>query len=70
MPSPLDTRLDNLLRPHGWMGRVLVTGWFSILDGEVTAGDALAQRAASRPRPTGWASCTTQPGAQHSSQPD
>ncbi|MEU0303104.1 polysaccharide pyruvyl transferase family protein [Streptomyces sp. NPDC006175] len=25
--------------------RVLVTGWFSFLDGEVTAGDALAQRA-------------------------
>ncbi|MDG9687595.1 polysaccharide pyruvyl transferase family protein [Streptomyces sp. DH18] len=47
MPSPLDTRLDNLLRPHGWAGRVLVTGWFSFLDGEVTAGDALAQRAVS-----------------------
>lgn len=47
MPSPRDTRLDSLLRPHGWTGRVLVTGWFSLLDDEVTAGDTLAQRAVS-----------------------
>jgi hypothetical protein len=47
MPSPLDTRLDGLLQPRSPTGRVLVTGWFSFLDGEVTAGDALAQRAVS-----------------------
>lgn len=69
MPSPLDTRLDDLLRPRGETGRVLVTGWFSFLDGEVTAGDALAQRAVS-PRSTGWASCTTRHGAPHSSRAD
>ncbi|MEU1126076.1 polysaccharide pyruvyl transferase family protein [Streptomyces sp. NPDC005899] len=40
--------LDDLLRPRSPAGRVLVTGWFSFLDGEVTAGDALAQRAASQ----------------------
>ncbi|MFQ6855357.1 polysaccharide pyruvyl transferase family protein [Streptomyces sp. 35M1] len=47
MPTALDTRLDGLLRPRGGTGRVLVTGWFSFLNGEVTAGDALAQRAVS-----------------------
>ncbi|MFE9696268.1 polysaccharide pyruvyl transferase family protein [Streptomyces sp. NPDC006270] len=47
MPFLLDTRLDELLRPRTDAGRVLVTGWFSFLDGEVTAGDALAQRAVS-----------------------
>ncbi|MEW2070965.1 polysaccharide pyruvyl transferase family protein [Streptomyces sp. NPDC007346] len=47
MRSSLAARLDDLLRPRSPTGRVLVTGWFSFLDGEVTAGDALAQRAAS-----------------------
>ncbi|MFH9468928.1 polysaccharide pyruvyl transferase family protein [Streptomyces clavifer] len=42
--SGLPSLLEGLLgsRDHG---RVLVTGWFSFLDGEVTAGDVLAQRA-------------------------
>ncbi|MGA5002271.1 polysaccharide pyruvyl transferase family protein [Streptomyces arboris] len=47
MRPSLASRLDDLLRPRGPTGRVLVTGWFSFLDGEVTAGDALAQRAVS-----------------------
>ncbi|MFF7361603.1 polysaccharide pyruvyl transferase family protein [Streptomyces sp. NPDC008125] len=38
-------RLDRLLRLRNPGSRVLVTGWFSFLDGEVTAGDALAERA-------------------------
>ncbi|MEU5714561.1 polysaccharide pyruvyl transferase family protein [Streptomyces sp. NPDC020403] len=40
--------LDALLVPRSPAGRVLVTGWFSFRDGEVTAGDALAQRAVSQ----------------------
>ncbi|CAD5922420.1 hypothetical protein ACWGH7_24050 [Streptomyces cyaneofuscatus] len=47
MRPSLASRLDDLLRPRGPTGRVLVTGWFSFLDGEVTAGDALARRAVS-----------------------
>lgn len=47
MPSWLASQLDGLLRPREHEGRILVTGWFSFLDGEVTAGDALAQRAVS-----------------------
>ncbi|MEI7031731.1 polysaccharide pyruvyl transferase family protein [Streptomyces pratensis] len=46
-PSCLSSLLDGLLRPRAPEGRTLLTGWFSFLDGEVTAGDALAQRAAS-----------------------
>ncbi|WP_455678795.1 polysaccharide pyruvyl transferase family protein [Streptomyces atroolivaceus] len=46
MRSSLPSLLDGLLGPRDH-GRVLVTGWFSFLDGEVTAGDALAQRAVS-----------------------
>lgn len=46
-PSLVDT-LDGLLRPRGASGRVLVTGWFSFPDGEVTAGDFLAERAVSQ----------------------
>lgn len=47
MRPRLASRLDGLLRPRTPSGRVLVTGWFSFRDGEVTAGDALAQRAVS-----------------------
>ncbi|MFI2780457.1 polysaccharide pyruvyl transferase family protein [Streptomyces sp. ALB3] len=43
----LSSRLEELLGPRDRAGRVLVTGWFSFMDGEVTAGDALAQRAVS-----------------------
>lgn len=43
----LRSALDTLLRPRTPAGRVLVTGWFSFRDGEVTAGDALAERAVS-----------------------
>ncbi|THA71172.1 polysaccharide pyruvyl transferase family protein [Streptomyces sp. A0958] len=39
--------LDPLLRPRSATGRVLVTGWFSFPDGEVTAGDVLAEQAVS-----------------------
>ncbi|MCG7529184.1 hypothetical protein MHW47_32750, partial [Streptomyces sp. OfavH-34-F] len=46
-PNLVDT-LDGLLRPRGASGRVLVTGWFSFPDGEVTAGDFLAERAVSQ----------------------
>ncbi|WEH38336.1 polysaccharide pyruvyl transferase family protein [Streptomyces sp. AM 2-1-1] len=41
----LAARLHGLLRLRNSRSRVLVTGWFSFLDGEVTAGDALAERA-------------------------
>ncbi|MDQ0797835.1 polysaccharide pyruvyl transferase family protein [Streptomyces sp. B1I3] len=44
----LAATLADLLLPRTAWGRVLVTGWFSFLDGEVTAGDALAQRAVSQ----------------------
>ncbi|MER7726886.1 polysaccharide pyruvyl transferase family protein [Streptomyces sp. NPDC096323] len=43
----LHSALDTLLSPRTPAGKVLVTGWFSFLDGEVTAGDALAERAVS-----------------------
>lgn len=45
MRQGLDAALDELLRPRTATGPVLVTGWFSFQDGEVTAGDALAARA-------------------------
>ncbi|MGC5410814.1 polysaccharide pyruvyl transferase family protein, partial [Streptomyces sp. DT225] len=47
MGQSLDGVLDPLLRPRSAAGRVLVTGWFSFPDGEVTAGDFLAERAVS-----------------------
>ncbi|MEU3216693.1 polysaccharide pyruvyl transferase family protein [Streptomyces sp. NPDC006971] len=47
MHPDLPTVLRDLLEPGGTAGRVLVTGWFSFRDGEVTAGDVLAQRAVS-----------------------
>ncbi|GAA3019632.1 polysaccharide pyruvyl transferase family protein [Streptomyces fulvorobeus] len=47
MRQSLPAVLDDLLGPRSASGRVLVTGWFSFLDGEVTAGDALAERAVS-----------------------
>ncbi|WP_031090543.1 polysaccharide pyruvyl transferase family protein [Streptomyces sp. NRRL WC-3549] len=47
MRHGLPSVLDSLLRPRTASGRVLVTGWFSFRDGEVTAGDALAERAVS-----------------------
>ncbi|MGC5341532.1 polysaccharide pyruvyl transferase family protein [Streptomyces sp. DT171] len=47
MPYALSTTLDELLAPRSATGRLLLTGWFSFRDGEVTAGDALAQRAVS-----------------------
>jgi hypothetical protein len=47
MRQGLPAALDGLLRPRTAAGSVLVTGWFSFRDGEVTAGDALAARAVS-----------------------
>ncbi|WP_326701163.1 polysaccharide pyruvyl transferase family protein [Streptomyces sp. NBC_01754] len=47
MRRGLSAVLGSLLRTHAVPGRVLVTGWFSFRDGEVTAGDALAARAVS-----------------------
>lgn len=47
MPRGLHAALDELLTPRSDTGRVLVTGWFSFRHGEVTAGDALAQRSVS-----------------------
>ncbi|MFF1464098.1 polysaccharide pyruvyl transferase family protein [Streptomyces sp. NPDC058330] len=47
MRHGLPSALDSLLRPRSASGRALVTGWFSFRDGEVTAGDALAERAVS-----------------------
>ncbi|MGW2846094.1 polysaccharide pyruvyl transferase family protein [Streptomyces sp. NPDC001274] len=48
MHEDIRAALDDLLSPRTPTGRVLVTGWFSFPDGEVTAGDALAQRTVSR----------------------
>jgi len=45
MGQSLADVLDPLLRPRSATGRVLVTGWFSFPDGEVTAGDFLAEQA-------------------------
>ncbi|MGQ4490852.1 hypothetical protein ACN6LM_001659 [Streptomyces sp. SAS_281] len=47
MARSLDGVLDPLPRPRSATGRVPVTGWFSLPDGEVTAGGFLAQRAVS-----------------------
>ncbi|NJQ05581.1 polysaccharide pyruvyl transferase family protein [Streptomyces lonarensis] len=43
--NALASRLDRLLQPRSTRSRILLAGWFSFLDGEVTAGDALAERA-------------------------
>lgn len=45
MSQDLAGVLDRLLRPRSATGRVLVSGWFSFPDGEVTAGDFLAEQA-------------------------
>lgn len=47
MSPHLHALLDALLTPRGVFGRILLTGWFSFMEGEVTAGDALAQHAVS-----------------------
>lgn len=44
MHGMLERAMAELGRPHGGVGRILLTGWFSFRDGEVTAGDALAAR--------------------------
>ncbi|MFF0109507.1 polysaccharide pyruvyl transferase family protein [Streptomyces hirsutus] len=62
MGDSLSAVLKGLLGPGGEAGgRVLLTGWFSFPDGEVTAGDALAQSSVSAalsrlgvPHDTAW----------------
>ncbi|MFI9248547.1 hypothetical protein [Streptomyces sp. NPDC053069] len=62
MDDDLTAALLRMLRGSGRPpGRVLLTGWFSFLDGEATAGDTLAQRQASAaltragiPHDTAW----------------
>lgn len=44
MPDPLSSLTTELLTSPQSCKRALLTGWFSFDDGEVTAGDALAQR--------------------------
>ncbi|MEV0598006.1 polysaccharide pyruvyl transferase family protein [Streptomyces sp. NPDC050315] len=48
MHHPLQALADDLLARPGGPGRTLLTGWFSFDDGEVTVGDALAQRRVSQ----------------------
>ncbi|POX39353.1 polysaccharide pyruvyl transferase [Streptomyces sp. Ru73] len=61
MHHPLHALTDDLLARPGGPGRTLLTGWFSFDDGEVTVGDALAQRRVSAaltacgiPHDTAW----------------
>lgn len=44
MPDPVSEVLQTLSTPPYDSGRLLLTGWFSFLDGEVTVGDLMAQR--------------------------
>ena len=44
MPDPVSEVLQTLSTPPYDSGRLLLTGWFSFLDGEVTVGDLVAQR--------------------------